>query len=432
MSHEQELLVVGAGPAGLSAALAARSLGVEVTLIEADARDQERPGSRALFVHHETLARLERLSPGLGEKIAGFGVRWQVARTFYRGREVYARRYDTGPGSGHATGPGGRHGSGHDGEHGSEHDTGPGGGLPPYASLRQLDTERFLLDACRAAGVEPVWGARVNAVLPDPDGVTVRAGNGGEWRARYVIAADGARSAVRAALPIEMDGGRSSDYRVAVDLSGEDAGGAPAERHMHYRHPALDGRNLLIVPFTGGVQVDVQCRDPADGEALSDPDAVRRWLPKVVAPEQAERVLWVSRYPCLQRVATAFTDRHRRVLLAGEAAHLFAPLGARGMNSSIADAEAAATAVCLALHATGVARARGVVEDYDTVRRQAARHNRARVEGALRHLRAESARSRLAQAGAARLAPWLPRLGAWLDKAPYGPRGPITLRGGLY
>ncbi|GAA2215295.1 FAD-dependent monooxygenase [Nonomuraea monospora] len=404
MSHEQELLVVGAGPAGLSAALAARSLGVEVTLIEADARDQERPGSRALFVHQETLERLGRLAPGLGEKIAGFGILWQVARTFYRGKEVYARRYDTEQVS----------------------------GLPPYASLRQLDTERFLLGACRAAGVEPVWGARVVSVRSDPNGVTVRAENGGEWRARYVIAADGARSAVRTSIPIEMDGGRSSDYRVAVDLSGEDPGGAPAERHLHYRHPALDGRNLLIVPFTGGVQVDVQCRDPADGEALSDPDAVRRWLPRVVSREQAERVLWVSRYPCLQRVATCFTDEHRRVLLAGEAAHLFAPLGARGMNSSIADAEAAATAVCLALRSTGVERARGVVEDYDTVRRQAARHNRARVEGALRHLRAESAWSRLAQAGAARLASRLPRLGAWLDKAPYGPRGPITLRGGLY
>ncbi|MEV0622633.1 FAD-dependent monooxygenase [Nonomuraea sp. NPDC050404] len=404
MSHEQELLVVGAGPAGLSATLAARSLGVEVTLIEADARNQERPGSRALFVHQETLERLERLSPGLGGKIAGFGVRWQVARTFYRGREVYARRYDTERGS----------------------------GLPPYASLRQLDTERFLLGACRAAGVEPVWGARVVAVRSDPDGVTVRAADGGEWRARYVIAADGARSAVRASIAIEMDGGRSSDYRVAVDLSGQDAGGVPAERHLHYRHPAIEGRNVLIVPFTGGVQVDVQCRDPADGEALSDPEAVRRWLPKVVSREQADRVLWVSRYPCLQRVATGFADEHRRVLLAGEAAHLFAPLGARGMNSSIADAEAAATAVCLALRSTCVERARGAVEDYDTVRRQAARHNRARVEGALRHLRAESAWSRLAQAGAARLAPHLPRFGAWLDKAPYGPRGPITLRGGLY
>ncbi|HEX4816293.1 MAG TPA: FAD-dependent monooxygenase [Nonomuraea sp.] len=404
MSRQHELLVVGAGPAGLSAALAARSLGVEVTLIEADERDQERPGSRALFVHQETLERLERLSPGLGEKIAGFGVLWQVARTFYRGREVYARRYGGGP----------------------------VGALPPYASLRQLDTERFLRAACAAAGVETVWGARVEAVVPGQDGVTVRVRDGGEWRARYVIAADGARSAVRASLGVAMDGGRSSDYRVAVDLAGDDVSGAPAERHLHYRHPALGGRNLLIVPFTGGVQVDVQCRDPEDGERLSDPAAVRRWLPRVVARERAERVLWVSRYPCLQRVATSFVDEHRRVLLAGEAAHLFAPLGARGMNSSIADAEAAAAAVSLALRATCVERARGVVEDYDTVRRQAAWHNRGRVEGALRHLRADSAWSRLAQEGAARLAPRLPGFGAWLDKAPYGPRGPITLRGGLY
>jgi 3-(3-hydroxy-phenyl)propionate hydroxylase len=399
-----KLLVVGGGPAGLTAALAARSLGIDVTLLEADPQDRERAGSRALFVHQETLQRLQRLSPGLGEKIAGFGITWQAVRTYYRGREVYARQF---PAQSEA-------------------------GLPPYASLRQLDTERFLRDACLAAGVDMVWAARIDSVRVDPEQVSVGAEDGRGWTGRYLIGADGARSAVRASLPITMDGGRSDDYRVAVDLAQDEGRREPLECLLYYRHAGIEGRNVLVVPFAGGIQVDVQCRGQADSERLSTPEAVRRWLPKVVSPDYLDRILWTARYPCLQRVADSFIDEHRRVLLVGEAAHLFAPLGARGMNSSIADAEAAATAVGIALCATSPERARGAIEEYDRIRRQVAHHNRACVEHALRHLRAATARERMVQAGAARLARFVPSLGTWLHKAPYGPRGDATVSMGLY
>jgi 3-(3-hydroxy-phenyl)propionate hydroxylase len=404
MEQPVELLVVGGGPAGLTAALAARSLGIDVTLLEADPHDRERAGSRALFVHHETLQRLERMSPGLGQKIAGFGITWEVARTVYEDREVYRRRFPSSPVV----------------------------GLPPYASLRQLDTERFLRDACMDAGVRAVWAARVEKVRTGPESVSVHTDDGREFTGRYLIAADGARSTVRTALGIGMDGGRSDDYRVAVDLADDPERREPLECLMHYRHPGLDGRNVLVVPFAGGSQVDVQCRGRADSEEIGAPDAVRRWLPRVVPAHQLDRVLWISRYPCLQRVATSFVDEHRRVMLTGEAAHLFAPLGARGMNSAMADAEAAATAVGVALRAAGPERARGAVEDYDRVRRQAAHHNRARVEHAVRHLRAASPVQRFRQAGAARLATWVPAAGTWLHKAPYGPRGSVTVSTGLY
>ncbi|MEV6848468.1 NAD(P)/FAD-dependent oxidoreductase [Actinoplanes sp. NPDC051411] len=406
MVNEQpaELLVVGAGPAGLTAALAARSLGIDVTLIEADPQDRERAGSRALFVHHETLNRLQRLSPGLGDKIAGFGITWEYARTFYGDREVYSRRYTSSPGV----------------------------GLPPYASLRQLDTERFLRDACQGAGVRAVWDAAVEEVRSGPEDVTVRTRDGREWTSDYLIAADGARSTVRTRMGIEMDGDRSDDYRIAVDLADDPANHGSAECVMYYRHPALDGRNVLVVPFAGGIQADVQCRGREDSERLSTPEAVRRWIPQVVPAGYRDRVLWIARYPCLQRVATSFVDRHRRVLLTGEAAHLFAPLGARGMNSAMADAESASTAVGVALRAAGSERARAAVEEFDRLRRQAAHHNRARVERAVRHLRADSPVQRLRQAGAARLAPLLPGAGAWLHRAPYGPRGSVTVTTGLY
>lgn len=177
--NESELLVIGAGPAGVSAALAARSLGIDVTILEAESEDRERPGSRALFVHQENLRRFNRMSPGLGDKIAGFGIVWRSRRTLYGDREIFSKWYPA---------PSSR-------------------GIPPYASLRQVDTEQFLLDACHDAGVRFGWDTPVEQVDTTPDQVVVHTSEGAQWRTKYLIGADGSRSAVRKALNISLEGG---------------------------------------------------------------------------------------------------------------------------------------------------------------------------------------------------------------------------------
>ncbi|MFJ4938973.1 FAD-dependent oxidoreductase, partial [Streptomyces pseudovenezuelae] len=74
------VVVVGAGPVGLSAALALRARGREVVLLEADPEDRARPGSRALFVHRETLALLDAMRPGLAGEITAYGQTWRTRR----------------------------------------------------------------------------------------------------------------------------------------------------------------------------------------------------------------------------------------------------------------------------------------------------------------------------------------------------------------
>jgi len=384
------VLVVGAGPVGLAAALALRARELPVTVLEADPEDRVRPGSRALFVHRESLAALERMSPGLGTGIARYGVVWRTRRTFHRGREVFAQTF------------------------------GPGrpGRLPPFASLRQVDTERFLMDACAEAGVTFHWGARVSEVTAGGDAVTVTAADGRAWPARYVIAADGARSAVRAAAGIELHGDRSEGHHVVVDVAGRADDEMPVERVFHYEHPAMDGRTVLRVPFAGGFQIDLQCRDDDPADAYGTEEAVRRWLPEVVGPGRTD-VLWVSTYRFLQVVADAFRDSSGRVLLAGEAAHLFPPFGARGLNSGIADAESAAAAVATAL--AEPERAAGAVDAFADRRRAAALFNSRAAGTALAHLR-PGRLMRARQHAAAALAPLVPRCGSWLEHAPYGPR----------
>ncbi|MFE7841841.1 FAD-dependent monooxygenase [Streptomyces sp. NPDC057474] len=384
MTTPAPVLVVGAGPVGLSAALALRAHDLPVTLLEADPEGRERPGSRALFVHRETLELLEEMHPGLAVKIAAYGQTWHTKRTLYRGREVYARTFP------------------------------PTTGTPPFTSLRQVDTERFLLAACQDAGVEFVWDARITGVRTDPAGVTLTGEDGRTWTGTHAIAADGARSAVRRELGIPLEGTHGEGFHVVADVADIPGAELPLERVFHYEHPALGGRSVMRVPFTGGFQLDLQCRDDDATEEFGSKEAVRRWLPEVVGDGYGERILWVSTYRFLRKVAAVFTDPHHRVLLAGEAAHLFPPFGARGMNSGIADAAAAARAI-----ADGTTEA---VASFAEVRRSAGLFNSAAAGTALDHLRPRRRIVRVKQRAAAALAPVVPRCGAWLEHAPYGPR----------
>lgn len=389
----EPVLVVGAGPVGMTAALALRAQGLPVAVLEAEPKERVRPGSRALFVHRQSLRLLEQARPGLGAEIAEYGTTWRTRRTLYRGREVYAR---TAPAP----------------------DASPGK-LPGFASLRQVDTERFLYDACTAQGVEFHWDAEASEVGVSGDGVTVTAADGRSWTAGHVIAADGARSSVRKTLGIPMEGDRSEGYHVVVDVTDPPGGQPAAERVFHYEHPGTGGRSVLRVPFTGGFQVDLQCHADDPPESFGTDEAVRRWLPGLVGEGYDDRILWVSRYHFLRKVAASFTDPGGRVLLVGEAAHLFPPFGARGMNSGIADAVAAAEAVATA--ALNPARGADAIAAFASTRRDAALFNSRAAGAALSQLRPHR-RRRVRQRAAAALAPAVSRCGAWLEHAPYGPR----------
>src|SRR5690606_156309 len=87
------VLVAGAGPVGLSAALALRARGIPVTVLEAEASGRERPGSRAIFYHRQTLELWEAMRPGLGWEMARAGLVWLTKRTYWRETPVFERTY---------------------------------------------------------------------------------------------------------------------------------------------------------------------------------------------------------------------------------------------------------------------------------------------------------------------------------------------------
>ncbi len=402
---DRDIIVVGAGPVGMTAALALRSFGRDVTLIEQGEIDRVRPGSRAIFIHKTTMQVLERIRPGLGYELNSHGLLWRTKRTLYRGEEVFRRTYPPPPGN----------------------------ELPSATSLPQVVTEQLLLRACKEDGVAFMWNTPVVGTRADAQGVMLQTADGKQMTARYVIAADGARSAVRQSSGLRLEGPQTSNAFVIVDVAEDRSNPLPVERIFHYEHPAVEGRNVLYVPFAGHWRIDLQCHPTDDPEEFSGEEGARRWLPSVIRADYADRITWVSTYIFRQAVAKSFTDPHRRILLAGEAAHVFAPFGARGLNSGVPDAYLAARAVDKALNTENDNDAIAAVDHFAYSRRNAALRNRAASNVALHHLTAPTLARRLRRRAAAIASPVYKKAGKWLDKAPYGPQlGPADSDGMQY
>ncbi len=229
-----------------------------------------------------------------------------------------------------------------------------------------------------------------------------------------MIGADGARSVVRSSAGIELEGPRIADSFVIVDVAEDDDSPMLPERVFYYEHPAVQGRNVLLVPFAGGIRADLQLRPDDDPEQFNDPEGVERWIAQVLPVKYADRVSWVSTYRFYQVVASAFTDEHRRIALVGEAAHLFAPFGARGLNSGIPDAVVAAKAI--------VDGTPDAIDHFAATRREAALYNREASNLALQHMQANGWPIRMKRRLKAEVAKRGIAAGTWLDSSPFGPR----------
>jgi len=403
---ERPVLIAGAGPVGMTTALALNARGVPATILEAESEDRDRSGSRAIYVHGSTLHTLERAHPGLGENLVKDGLVWPTRRTCWRGKEVFSRTYDN---------PGGD------------------GKFPHFTSIPQARTEDYMHEAIDEAGIEIHWDCAVETVESSSDGVTVETSDGREWETPYLVGADGGGSTVRDEIGAEFEGDQSENSFIIADvdeIEDEDEQW-PLERLFHYDDPRAGGRNVMLVPFTGGWRLDIQCVDGDDPDELITDEKMQEFVSEIMGEQYADNVSWVSSYKFLQVMADTFIDENRRVLLAGEAAHLLAPFGARGMNSGVADADEAASAITVAYHAQRDAVARDEVELYAARRERAAEYNLEAAGTALEYLQGDNPATVLRKEAAASLADYFEPAGEYLDDAPYGPHDapPIVTTG---
>lgn len=404
MDKKYDAIVVGSGPVGLTAALGLRNKGISCLVVEANKKDEPRAGSRAIYLHNATLNLLEETSKGLGFEIAKKGIIWPVVRTLFQGKEVYYRNFGVTDNTSTEK-------------------------LPHFSSLHQHKIETHIYQHCIDSGVDFIWGDAIEKVKSKKDKVTLTTTSGKVLETKYIIGCDGGRSVVRKEAGIEFEGPRTYDTFLVVDVDEDLENPLPLERTFHYQHPAVGYRNVLQVPFKDGWRIDLQLLEGDDVDEYTSIEGVKEWLPKVIDPKYAERVTWVSSYRFHQVVATSFTDENKRILLAGEAAHLFAPFGARGLNSGIPDALIAVNGISKALKNENNEESREeAINAAANERRIAAKWNRDASTTALHHIQGNSPEMNMKREIAASLSAVIPKLGRWLEEGPYGPKyGPPEL-----
>ncbi|MCZ7642707.1 MAG: FAD-dependent oxidoreductase [Pseudorhodoplanes sp.] len=334
------VVVVGAGPVGLTAAIDLALRGVPVVLLDDANRIGE--GSRGICYAKRTLEILDRL--GVGSDLVRQGVTWKLGKVYLGDDLVYA--FDLLPEDGHK--------------------------MPAFINLQQYYLEKALVD--RALEIERIdlrWSNRVSALEKRSDGVTLTVETpDGPYRLAtdWVVAADGARSTIRDLLGLGFEGVTFEDKFLIADV--RMAADFPTERRFWFDPPFHTGQSALMHRQPDNVwRIDLQLGPDADADAEQKPERVIPRLKKMLG-ERPFELEWVSIYRFNCRRLARFV--HGRVIFAGDSAHQVSPFGARGANSGVQDAENLAWKLAAVLSGDA---GEALLESYDLERIQGADEN---------------------------------------------------------
>jgi 3-(3-hydroxy-phenyl)propionate hydroxylase len=306
------VVVIGAGPVGLSLAVDLAQRGVPVVVL--DDSDRVGEGSRAICFAKRTLEIFDRL--GVGDRALAKGVQWQVGKVFHKDRLLY--QFDLLPEAGHK--------------------------MPAFINLQQYYAEQYLIERARempwsqTRGIDLRWRNRLTGLVQHADHVALNIETPeGPYRllADWVIACDGARSASRDLLGLDFIGEQFEDQFLIADV--KMAAAFPTERWFWFEPPFHGGQSALLHKQPDGEwRIDLQLSPDADAEHERRPEIVRPRIARMLGHDDFT-LEWVSvyRFQCrrLERLV------HGRVLFAGDAAHQVSPFGARGANSGIQDSD---------------------------------------------------------------------------------------------
>ncbi|MGL5363809.1 MAG: FAD-dependent oxidoreductase [Bosea sp. (in: a-proteobacteria)] len=334
------VVIIGAGPVGLTLALDLARRAIPVVLI--DDADRIGEGSRAICFAKRTLEIFDRL--GLAERMVEKGVTWQKGKVFRGDGLLY--EFDLLPEGGHKQ--------------------------PAFINLQQYYVEQYLVEAvAHEPGIDLRWANKLVGIDRRPDGaVLVIETPEGPYRltADWVVACDGSRSPTRAMLGLNFAGEAFDDQFLIADVKMQAA--FPTERWFWFNPPFHDGQSALLHKQPDDIwRIDLQLGREANAEHEKRPEVVIPRIAQMLGHSDFA-LEWVSVYRFQCRRLERFI--HDRVIFAGDSAHQVSPFGARGANSGVQDADNLGWKLALAIKGKA---GPNLIPSYDQERGQAADEN---------------------------------------------------------
>jgi 2-polyprenyl-6-methoxyphenol hydroxylase-like FAD-dependent oxidoreductase len=290
------VVIAGGGPTGLMLAGELALAGVDVAIVERRA-NQDLPGSRAGGLHSRTIEVLDQR--GIADRFLSQGKVVQVAGFAYVPLDIsdFPTRHNYG------------------------------------LALWQEGIERTLAAWVDELAV-PIYRQReVTGFAQDDAGVDVQLSEGPSLRAQYLVGCDGGRSLIRKRAGIDFPGWDPSvSYLIAeFQTTGEPEWGVRhGDRGVNALGKLDDGKRVRAVLIEPHVMQGDEPNEPTLGD-------LRAALIAVYGTDYGVHDLtWLSRFTDMARQAASY--RHRRVLLAGDAAHVHSPVGGQGLNIGVQDA----------------------------------------------------------------------------------------------
>ena len=334
---EYPVVIIGAGPVGLTLAIDLKLRGVECVLL--DDQDRIGEGSRAICFAKRTLEIWDRL--GCAAPMLEKGVRWNIGKVFQGEDLLY--QFDLMPEPGHK--------------------------MPAFINLQQYYAEKFLVDRAQTLGVDLRWLNRVSGMRTGDQGarLTIATPDGAySLDTRFVIACDGARSPTRSLLGLDFMGEAFEDQFLIADVRMTAA--FPVERWFWFDPPFHLGQSCLLHKQPDDIwRIDLQLSPDADAEHERKPEVVRPRIERMLGHGNFE-LEWISVYRFQCRRLERFV--HGAVIFAGDAAHQVSPFGARGANSGVQDADNLGWKLAAALQGRA-----GLIASYDQERSEAVDEN---------------------------------------------------------
>lgn len=307
----QRVVIVGAGPIGLTAALTLAKYGIASVVIERKSTFND--GSRAICISRSSFHILNSI--GAVKPFLDHALAWTTGRTFYRGQQILEFNMPDGADE----------------------------RFRPMYNLQQQYIEQYLWQAADTSDLIDIrWQSEVTAISQTPDKamVEIRDPNGTyAIESDWVLAADGARSAVRSMMGLRLKGENYEGRYVIADVQMDHD--YPTIRRALFDPECRPGGTVLVHRQPDNIwRIDYQLRDGESAEEATQEDNVRQSVAGVLK-DIGHTGDWDLEWWSVYSANTLALDDYRagRVFFIGDSAHIVPIFGVRGLNNGLADGQ---------------------------------------------------------------------------------------------